>query len=159
MLKVIEALQEKGIDCVKIDVPNAPEMLESNYNVYMNDGNTDGLFDTSKHGTVLDASYRDVKIVMAVPNCIKNILGSLIKKFYSAKAGALLRCGIVHEPFECLLMNSKMKGLAKKYSEILSKNHIDLVISPGFGIPATKLRTAADNSIIAFFTSFFNCTG
>ena len=69
-------------------------MLESNYNIYMNDGNSDGLFDTSKHGTTLDDSYRDVKIVVATPNLIKSVLGYLLKKFYSAKTGALLRCGI-----------------------------------------------------------------
>ena len=56
-------------------------------------------------------------------------------------------------------MNSRMNRLNKEYSEVLSRNQIDLVISPGFGVVATKLKTAADNSITAFFTSFFNHTG
>jgi fatty acid amide hydrolase len=163
---VVASLEKSGVECVEFTVPEytkwmAPLLLQ----IFVSDGNSEGIFDTASHGIKIIQSYEDMVLALKLPIWFRKFLVliltllSKITKKISFRFIMMLYGTIQLQPDNLFKDVAKQVELSIGFLREMNEQKITHLICPTFPVAAPEHRKIKGIILGAFWTGLFNFIG
>ena len=154
--ETVQALKFHGHELVEIEM-NFLDVIQSlYYQAVTADANLGVFKDAVQEQGMDNELFRNLKMIIATPQCLKDGVGSLANCLGMPRVAGLMKSTAAKNAHELFELMSHIKSLKEKFMKWWSAYELDALILPNLGMPAFKHGFSGDISVFGAYTFLAN---